>query len=66
MQLMANPLKDFLHGKEPELGTGEWVGGSFACQECGEVTQQALLNYDEKLLKWVCSKKHNSEVQINV
>lgn len=63
---MADPLADFLGKSEPELGTGEWVGGSFACQECGEVIDQALLNYDEKLLKWVCSKKHSSQVGMDV
>jgi len=58
-------LSNFLGKNEPEM-TGEHVGGSFACQECGEVTNEALLNFDEQLLKWVCSKKHVSQVTMNV
>ena len=63
---MADPLASFLGKDEPNIGSGEWVGGSFSCQECGEVTNEALLNYDEKLLKWVCSNKHASQVTMNV
>lgn len=63
---MNDPLKDFLGKNEPDLGDGQYVNGSFACQECGEVTQEALLNYDEKLLKWVCSNKHSSQVKLDV
>ena len=63
---MSDLLKQFLGKEEPENNDGEWIGGSFACQECGEVTDQARLNYDEKLLKWVCSNKHNSQVTLNV
>lgn len=63
---MPNPLESFLNRDKPTPISGETVEGSFACQECDEVVRVGVLNYDEKILEWVCSSNHISKVTMNV
>lgn len=63
---MPNPLEEFLNRDKPVIISGEEVGGSFVCQECEEVSVKAVLNYEENILQWVCSKDHVSQVTMNV
>lgn len=48
-------LEDFIGKKEPEIVfNGIPVEGTFTCMDCGEVTQNGFIDYDEKALVWTC------------
>lgn len=62
-------LEEFLgKKKKPEVITeGDKVQGSFACMECNTVSQDAILDYKEKVLIWSCLECENlNRVVMNV
>jgi hypothetical protein len=42
------------------------VEGQFPCHICKEIVKSLRFYQEDKLLTWMCSKKHLSEVSLNV
>jgi hypothetical protein len=65
---MPNPLESFLNkyksGTEEVSGIN--VSGSFQCQECEDVVQDAKLSYEDKVIQWTCTLGHFSQVALDV
>ena len=61
-------LEEFLGRKKPQVSIdGLGVQGAFACMECNLVSQDAFLNYEEKVLMWECKDcNHLNRVVMNV
>lgn len=62
-------LEDFLNKNKPLKNeiSGDNVSGTFTCMDCGNVTQNAFLNYEQKSLLWICKDcNHFNRIGMNV
>jgi len=59
---MAESLNDFLNPVEKSKYAD--VSGSLACTECNEIVHSGKLNEDDIILRYRCSKNHESRIKL--
>lgn len=60
---MAESLEDFL-GLNKSTSNIVKINGSLSCRDCNEIVAEGELNEDTRILSFICSVGHKSEVSI--
>jgi hypothetical protein len=60
---MAESLEDFL-GINKSTNNIIKVNGALSCRDCDEIVGEGELNEDTRILSFVCSTGHKSEVNV--
>ena len=61
---MPEDLAKFLGKDKVIQDFSKEATGSFACQECLEVVQSAIIDEDENIMYWICKDNHRSQVRL--
>lgn len=56
-------FEEFIGNHNQKIQPGIPIDGSFSCQMCFEVVDEAEYFPTRRLLKWVCSEEHLSYVE---
>ena len=56
-------FEEFMQSQQTKLEPGVPVEGSFQCQICYEIVDEAEYFPTRRLLKWVCEDKHISYIE---
>jgi hypothetical protein len=59
---MSDSLEDFLGSKKNSNQLS--VSGSMRCQECNEIVHQGMMNENDMVISYSCSKGHQSKVKL--
>ena len=62
--IMPEDLAKFLGKDKVVHDFSKEATGSFACQECLEIVQSAVIDQDENIMYWICKDNHKSQVRI--
>jgi hypothetical protein len=60
---MAESLEDFL-GLNKSTSNIVKINGSLSCRDCNEIVAEGELNEDTRILSFICSVGHKSEVSV--